>query len=161
MRKRKIRRSATVLVAVVLCSACSPSGNPGQEAITPDAVAREFREEQANLTLAPGWTWPDDPTPARTSNIDGKPVVYERGYGIIAADHYWYCSWESYYLSLESHASERRKVYDVLVSVRQTRYYKESLEVQDQAYFDKELEAAGNGDLSMMKEDVDLNCPQK
>lgn len=100
-------------------------------------------------------------TPARTSGVDGAPVVYQKGYGVTAADHYWYCSWESYYLSLKPNTSEGRRAYATLVTVRKTEYYLVSLEPKDRAYFDKELDAAGDGDLTLMQSDVSLNCPKR
>lgn len=152
-----------VLVTATLCVAsCSGPGHANgqaQNANSPAQVVVEYKAEAKNLTLAPNWTWPVDPTPTKTGP-DGHPMVYQPGYGITAADHYWYCSWETYYVSLPPGSAKSKSVYGKLESVRNTEYYKDALAPQDQAYFNQILNQAGSGADNLMQEDVQLNCPK-
>jgi hypothetical protein len=150
------------LVAASTISSCASSagtevGGGKVEAVDPAAVKAEYLKEQQGLTLSPGWAWPKDSTPRSVAD-DGSKFVYERGYGTTAADHYWYCSWESAMVKAAT-ATSRNEALKNLKTVTATHYYKANLLPPDKKRFDTILNNAALGDLTGMQFDVDNNCP--
>src|SRR2546421_9184261 len=167
----KAMGATAALVAVAVCSACGGSGGSGSgaqrsslagngsgNALTANKVVVEYRGEQSSLDLAPGWSWPAKLSFSKTGP-DGAPMVYQPGDGKTAADHYWFCSWETTDLAPDASAADQDHAYRQLKKIRKTFYYKVALLPPDRAYFDKELVQAGLGDKSSMKQDVAANCP--
>lgn len=148
-------------LAVTLCAACSPmSGtSSGPAAIKSAQVAAEYRKEAKTLDLAPGWQWPRNPAPP-TKASDGHDIVYQPGFGVVTADHYWYCTWEEEYLKPGLTREKSKSVYSVLKSVHHKALYEKGVASRDRAYFDKELRQAGAGDTLLMQKDVAVNCPK-
>jgi hypothetical protein len=158
---RYVVLAVTIVVASTITSCASSKGDAAGtgklEAIKPTAVKAEYLQEQSSLTLAPGWTWPDDPTPRSVAD-DGSNLVYQRGYGTTAADHYWYCSWEAAMVTAPT-AAARDEALKNLQTVKRTHYYKADLLPPDRRRFDAILTNAGLGDLTGMQFDVTNNCP--
>jgi hypothetical protein len=138
-------------------SLLSAGASPGA-ALSPAEVVLEIKAESKSLRLAPGWTWPIDEMP-QSQGPDGRPVVYQVGYGTTWADHYWYCSWEWRLVNGGLNPAERDQTLEMLASVRSREYYIVAVDAIDKVKFDKELNEAISGSLKSMQTDVALNCP--
>ena len=151
---------ASIVTASTISSCASSAGTQvggGKVvAVKPAEVKAEYLKEQQGLVLAPGWAWPQDPTPRSVAD-DGSDFVYERGYGTTRADHYWYCSWESA-LVKAANAAGRDEALKHLKTVARTHYYKANLLPPDKKRFDTILTNAALGDLTGMQFDVDNTC---
>lgn len=153
------RFALTLAMAALCISACSgaPSKPEGpNDGLTPEQTVAEYREEAQELTLAPGWNWPAD-LAFDPAGPDGRPMVYQRGYGKTRAAWYWYCSWGRVYLASEGTA--RDDAFTEVAKVRDTFFYKVALVPQDRATFETALSKAGLGDASEIAADVGANCP--
>jgi hypothetical protein len=121
-------------------------------------AAAAFRAEAAALTLAPGWRWPA--VPIRRTAPDGRQMMYERGFGTQAADHYWYCSWAAHALDPRVRASARREAVATAASLRNTYYFTTALAPESRPLVEDLLSRAAHGDLRALRRDVELNCPR-
>jgi hypothetical protein len=122
-------------------------------------TAREYRTEAASLRLAPGWKWPSAPVPSVAS--DGRGMRYQRGWGIQAADFYWYCSWSSRVLDPRVAASGRRKALAQVLSIRTKYFFKTALAPNTKPVFDQVLRKAARGDVRSLRRNYALNCPKQ
>jgi hypothetical protein len=87
-------------------------------------------------------------------------MMYERGFGAQAADHYWYCSWASRAVDPKVTRAARRNAVKMAVSLRDTYYFKKALAPESRPFVDNLLTRAEHGDLNGLKHDVILNCPR-
>jgi hypothetical protein len=124
----------------------------------PKQTTLEYRGEAAKLTLAPGWRWPSNPIASKAP--DHRGMMYERGFGIQAADHYWYCSWASRAVDMRLAPSVRRRAVTVAVSLEDTYYFKRALAPDSRPFVSAFLARAKKGQLAGLKRDVVLNCPR-
>ena len=118
-------------------------------------VAADYRAEQHVLSgLAPGWQWP-----ARLSfpseAPDGSGIAYGRGFGAMAADSYWFCSWASRAVSFPR---DRGRALRRLAQIRGTPFFRESLAPEDRPRFLAILTSAGRGNLVPLRQHVTANC---
>ncbi|HEY3002685.1 MAG TPA: hypothetical protein VGJ44_10050 [Kribbellaceae bacterium] len=122
-----------------------------------DVATAEYRAEAAGLTLAPDWTWPQEPIP---STYQGDEVRYEKGYGKQAADQYWFCSWAV--RAVEGRPGSRQRAEAVRqLQTLTSKYYFEVLNPQSRPYALKELQTAREGDLGLVQRDIEQNCPKR
>ena len=159
--KSGINRAAAFGAAALLLSGCASAHSGTHDgsnvhAIDAAGVAKEFRAEQTALTLAPGHHWPADPTP-ESGAADGHKDVYQPGYGTTRADQFWFCTWERQLVDPATSDTDRHTALQTMMTVRNTYFYKNSLEPQDKAFFDGILDAAGLGDNSKVQNDI-RNC---
>lgn len=157
-------RSLLIKIAVCAVIVAIPAGYlvmrphaSGLTAYTPKRTTRDYRAEAASLTLAPGWRWPQ--TPIANKGPDGRGMMYERGFGQQAADHYWYCSWASRAVDPKTGTAARQNAVNTAISLRDTYYYKKALAPESRPFVDNLLTRAEHGNLSGLKRDVILNCP--
>lgn len=87
-------------------------------------------------------------------------MMYERGFGRQAADHYWYCSWAARAVDQRVGTSARRQAVATAASLRKTYYFTTALAPDSRPFVDDLLERAQHGDLSGLRRDVTLNCPR-
>lgn len=159
MKSRTNRTAAFVTAALFLsgCSASSKSHDGSHvNSITASGVTREYRAEQASLTLAPGHSWPADPTPKSVAD-DGRKIVFQPGYGTTRADLFWFCTWEHQFVDPANSDAEHYSALQTMLTVHGTYFYKNSLAPADKAFFDGILDAAGLGDNSKVQNNL-RNC---
>jgi hypothetical protein len=126
--------------------------------LSPKQTTREYRTEAASLSLAPGWTWPK--APVQSVGPDGRGRVYEAGWGMQAADYFWYCSWASRVIDQGISASDRSKALKQVLSIREKYFFTTALAPNSRPVFDQLLINAELGDGSGLRRDYELNCPQ-
>ncbi|HET6915264.1 MAG TPA: hypothetical protein VJP41_00615 [Gaiellaceae bacterium] len=166
MSRIKLSRSFLVKVGAIAVVSAVPAAvytatrtNAGRfVAYTPKETTREYRAEAASLTLAPGWRWPS--VPIASKGPDGRGMMYQRGFGTQAADHYWYCSWASRALDTHIKAAARRRAITMAASLRGTYYFKTALAPDSRPFVDNFLTRAERGHLAGLRRDVALNCPR-
>lgn len=150
-----------VLVAVVVVFATrgheQPSAAKHPTYSDHQVATREYRDEAAGLTLAPGWDWPEAPIPA---TYQGSEVRYERGYGTQAADQFWFCTWAVHALQARPASAARADAVSRLQALRGMYYFK-VLNEHSRPYVDEELRRALAGELDLVHTDVEANCPQR
>jgi predicted small secreted protein len=163
MRKSVLLGMALLLLSSFAVAACSnqPGGAGGPtDGMTPKQTIAEFVEESGRLTLAPGWRW--DPSPkVDTTGPDGRPMMYQKGFGRTKADWYWFCSWGQQALAPSATDADRTAAMAELKKIRGLFYYNTALLPPDRATFDAELKKAELGDLSTLRTDIQLNCPAR
>jgi hypothetical protein len=120
-------------------------------------ATREYRDEAAGLTLAPGWSWPEEPIPA---TYQGSEVRYELGYGTQAADQFWFCTWAVRAVEARPASADRIDAVRRLQVFRDMYYFK-VLNEKSRPYVDQELRRALAGELDLVRTDVEANCPQR
>lgn len=156
--RRRAAVAGAVLTLAAAVSACSStSSGGGQAAISPSTAASEFLAEESHVHLAPGWTWPSK-VAFPDAGPDGKPMLYQFGYGTTQADHYWYCSWEETLVAPKISKASALAARHRLAEVRQTHMYIADVLPVDRPYFNKVLDTALRGDTRLMQRDVGLNC---
>lgn len=155
-----IKIAAVVLILAALAGylATRSRGTSKFVAYTPKRATAEYRTEAAALTLAPGWRWPA--APLAKTGPDGRGMMYERGFGKQAADHYWYCSWASRALDEQVAPTDRAQALTTAVGLRKTFYFTTGLAPASRPFVDGFLTRAEHGDLSGLRRDVRLNCPK-
>jgi hypothetical protein len=161
----KIRRSLLAKLTIGIVIVAVPAGyfamRPNAArfvAYTPKQTTLEYAREAAKLRLAPGWRWPSAPVASKAP--DGRGMMYERGFGIQAADHYWYCSWASRAIETHLPASVRSRSITMAASLESTYYFKRALAPDSRPYVSAFLARAEHGDLAGLRRDVALNCPR-
>jgi hypothetical protein len=100
-------RSAVVLLAVALISACAekPVPNGYKDAA---ALQDEYRAEVARLAVPPGVSLPP-------SAPEGGAAAFQEGVGRGDADFAWMCAWIRYWLKTRTnHVDEARRALQVL-----------------------------------------------
>ena len=132
------------------------------EGLRPGAAATEYRQETRSLAargfeLAPGWRWPAGGPRFETAGPDGAPMTYEKGYGAVRADVFWFYTWAGRAVSV-SDPVERRRAVEQLLRVRQTLFYTRRLPA-DRVFTDRMLELARRGELAMLRQWVRANVP--
>ncbi|KJS52809.1 hypothetical protein [Streptomyces rubellomurinus] len=161
MKNRSCRQAAALAVAALSLAACGTGPDhargPNQPAVDAAGAAREFTAEEKNLALAPGHSWPADPTPKSVAD-DGHGIVYQPGYGTTRADLFWFCTWERRFVDPGTSDADRQATLNTMLTVRSTYFYKNSLEPADKKFFDGILDSAGLGDNSKVQNDI-RNCP--
>jgi hypothetical protein len=151
-----------VVVSAAACLLAPPFNSGSGVALHSSAVAAEYMGEvrnleQRGLTLAPGWHWPQQAPPVETTGPDGAPMTYEKGFGVVRADRYWFYSWASRAVSTRNEAARKAAVQQ-LTRVRETLFYARRLP-EDRAYTDQMLERAARGDMTMLRQYVVANVP--
>jgi hypothetical protein len=139
--------------------------DPGRGAgsgLSPGAAASEYAQETRDLAarglvLAPGWRWPADGPVFQAAGPDGAPMTYERGYGTVRADVYWFSSWARRAVTVGD-TVQRRRAIARLLHVRETLFYKKRLP-QDRALTDRMLELAQRGVMGPLRQWVRANAP--
>ena len=126
---------------------------------SPAQMLVEYRAESKRLRLAPGWDWPPRISIA-TTGPDGDPMLYELGYGRMAADQHWLCSWKHRFVSTPRRSASRAEAYERLLGVRRLFYYREALAPLDRRLLDKQLVKARHRDVRGFERDVVQNCPR-
>jgi hypothetical protein len=160
----RVSRIAKIAAAVLLLAALTgylasrSRGNLKFVSYTPIRATIEFRAEATSLRLAPGWSWPA--TPLAKTAPDGRGMMYERGFGKQAADHYWYCSWATRALDTRITPADRAQSVETAVGLRKTFYFTNALAPESRPFVDDFLTRAQQGDLSRLARDVKLNCPK-
>lgn len=86
-------------------------------------------------------------------------MTYEEGYGATQADAYWFYSWATRAISARDTELRGRALRQAL-RVRDTIFYTKRLP-RDRAYFDLELVRAAQGDMTLLRQDVAANAPQR
>ena len=164
-RSHRVSRSLLVKIAICAVIVAIPAGylvtRPHAARLTgytPKQTTLEYRKEAATLTLAHGWRWPM--TPIASKGPDGGGMMYERGFGTQAADHYWYCSWASRAIDPHTEAASRQNAVKIAVSLRDTYYFKKALAPESRPFVDNLLSRAEHGELAGLERDVALNCPR-
>ncbi len=145
---------AVLMTMIVLVASCTEGANEGPPYLTAVEATEEFRSEAAGLTLAPGFEWPAQPIAATAP--DGAGMVYEKGFGRQAANHFWYCTWAR--TALTSEGAARNAALAQAVQIKDTYYYTTALAFESRPFFDRVLANAELGDLSGLSNDVNLNC---
>ncbi|MFT4085372.1 MAG: hypothetical protein QM638_22555 [Nocardioides sp.] len=153
--------AGAVLALAAAVAACSNSNHiSGQAAISPAAAVSEYLAEESHVDLAPTWIWPTS-VGFPTAGPDGKPMLYQSGYGTTQADHYWYCSWETTLVSATTSPAVAKRARQELARVRQTHMYIADILPVDRPRFNKILDSAIHGRTRLMQRDVKLNCPKE
>lgn len=150
---------AACLAGVAALTSCGGDEPPGPPALSAADAEAEYRTEAATLTLAPGWSWPEEPVQATAS--DGLAMVYEPGYGKQAADYHWFCSWSDRTLDGTLPKAQRDKAAKQLPGIRRLYYYTDALPVESRPFIDEVLRSVALGDLARLQNDFRLNCPTR
>lgn len=156
--------AAGILAVSAAALVFSPSPDGRGAGLSPNGAAAEYTREIEELdargfTLAPDWQWPADGLSLESTGPDGAPMTYEKGYGAVQADRYWFYSWASQAVD-GCDLTEQRRAIEQLRRVRDTLFYREKLP-EDQAYTDQIVERAARGDLTMLREWVLANAPSE
>jgi len=152
-----MKRTIAIAFALLSLAACTETRNPSlPPALTAEQTTAEYRAEAATLQLAPGWSWPSQPVPAKAP--DGNDNVYEPGFGKQAADYYWYCSWSSRVLDPATSDADRKSALDNVVQIKGKYYYLTALADDSKPYLDGVLNSSLLGDYAPLKNDFELNC---
>ncbi len=166
---KSVSRVALVLAAagILAMSAAAILISPPVDAcrgagLSPADVVAEYQREARSLqarglVLPPGRHWPKRGPALDTVGPDGASMTYEKGYGAVAADRYWFYSWASRAVAVSGSASRRHAI-DQLQRVRETLLYQKRLP-EDRAYMDQLLQRAARGDLTLLREYVKANAP--
>jgi hypothetical protein len=125
--------------------------------LTPDDATAEYRSAQAQLVLAPQWSWPQQPI--RGVGPDGRPARYERGFGLMSADWYWFCSWGHDLIAQPATGTGFATALGQLAGVKHRYWYQVSLSADERSSVDRELAQAKVHQLAAIASDVRLNCP--
>jgi hypothetical protein len=160
--KTRILVAVAMLMAAAASSACdSTRAGDGSNpvAITPQEAAKEYIEEENHLRLPDDWRWPSKIS-YPLSGPDGHRMYYQGGYGTTQADHYWYCSWMSVYVTAAADSSRHEVAKEEIQRVFQTHMYKYDIIAVDRPLFDKVVSTALAGDIHLMRQNVTLNCPK-
>lgn len=153
----KVAVASLIVALPVAYFALRPTG-AGSIGYTAKQADREYALEAAGLSLAPGWRWPRAPIAAKAP--DGGEMMYERGFGTQAADHYWYCSWASRAIDRRQAPSLRRRALTRATSLKKTYYFTRALAPDARSFVRAFLARAEQGHLSGLRRDVKLNCPR-
>jgi hypothetical protein len=116
---------------------------------------QEYWREAANLHLAPGWSWPAVPVAATE---DGHTMMYQLGFGTQSADRHWFCSWASAAIKASVGSAAAREAEQRLLGILHLYFYKTSLVQADRSALRREVVRAGQGQLKLLRQDVDANC---
>jgi hypothetical protein len=143
--------------ASVLLTACGQPEAKHPTYSSADVATVEYRAEAAGLTLAPDWTWPQEPIPP---TYQGSEIRYEKGYGKQAADQYWFCSWAVRAVETRAATKEHAEAVQQLQTLP-SKYYFEVLNPHSRPYVLKELQTAREGNLDLVRKDIELNCPER
>lgn len=150
--------AAVGLVLLGSIAACGDTGDAGEpSSVSPAEADAEYAAEESALQLAPGWHWPRD-VRFLAQTADGSPVIYQAGFGTTQADRYWYCSWQSRYVTSGLSPAAYQEAAAALRKVRATHMYQVDIIPVDRPVFDQELDEALAGRRSLMARDVRLNC---
>lgn len=158
MRTARIARMAAVAAVVATLAGCSSEEPAGPAALTAEQTTAEYRAEAADLKLAPGWSWPEEPIEAKAA--DGLGIVYEPGFGKQAADSHWFCSWADRVLDGSVPPAQREQAKKELPKIRDLNYYTDALAPESRPFFDNILESTELGDLGPLRTEFELNCPK-
>jgi hypothetical protein len=161
MRRRRLQALAAAAGLVCftgLVTGCSTAEPEGPPTLTAQQATSEYRAEAKALTLAPKVVWPSAPIAATAE--DGVAMVYEPGFGRQAADSYWFCSWSGRALEVGVTDTDRKAAVAELDKIRTTYFYTRALAPESKPILDKVLASTRLGDLSPLRRDHELNCPQ-
>jgi len=141
---------------------CHPPAGSNGSGLRPAAAASEYAREVGSLAgrglvLAPGWRWPAGGPAFAAAGPDGAPMEYEKGYGAVRADAYWFYSWASRAVTVNDPIARRRAL-EQLLRVRGTMLYRKRLP-EDRASTLQMLERAQHGDLEPLRLWVRVNEP--
>ena len=114
----------------------------------------EYAREAATLQLPPTQAWPKHPLLASEA---GTPEWYQLGYARQAADRFWFCSWAAVAVRATD-TSVRQDAVTRLQGMTELYYYTETLAAPSRPQLVTELTTAQRGDLTMLSNDLKLNC---
>lgn len=145
-------------------TACAP-GSDSQEAPVADAsektgflnyeaAQQEYRDAIERLVAPKGYTYPE-------AFLDDTDGLFQVGYGEGRAVYHWNCAWAREWLDARGNdpeaAAEALAQYE---SVIETRVFRDSWDRESvQKPFLEAVEKAKLGDPTMIRRDVELNCP--
>jgi hypothetical protein len=168
------RYPALILAVVVILSGCTgstsgpatggpPSGEqhldlPQMEALEHHEMVAEYHEAAQELDWPPGASYPDtlpelEPAPDPDGGGELLRTVYEVGFGITVAEHYWFCAWAEEWLDTRSDDA-----LDMLVSYPDSYSYQFAYEASTRASRDEMLTSAQLGDPGRISNYVGHNC---
>jgi hypothetical protein len=154
-----MKRTLAFAAAMLCLAGCAETKNPSlPPALTAAQTTAEYQAEAATLELAPGWSWPKEPIPAKAP--DGDDNVYEPGFGKQAADYFWYCSWSARVLDPAVAGADREAALANVVRIKEKYYYITALTDDSKPYLDDVLRSTQLGDYAPLKNDFELNCGQ-
>lgn len=168
------RRAAACIAVSVAIAAGGCTGPVGDASLGgaddgSDSRAMEFDEMvQEYLTAAQELSWPVGftypttvPEVAPEPNPEGELVgtVYESGYGVTIAEHYWWCAWSAEWLSTkDSDPAAAEAALSNLRRVQETYLYRKALDAHGREVFDDMVEKAGLGDAARLANYETINC---
>jgi hypothetical protein len=91
-----------VVVAAAGCTRGMPATHPSGSWVTSAEANKEYRHAAASLVLAQGMHWPADPETSK--GPDGAPQYYQVGAATNDAQFYWFCSWTTKAVVVDSEA---------------------------------------------------------
>jgi hypothetical protein len=121
-------------------------------------VVAEYRDESKNLQLASGWRWPTK-LAYQEKMDDGKRLMYEVNTGKVDAAWYWHCSWASAFFSATD-PDDRTAAMNQVLRLRDSAFYRWGLDAKGRRQRDEILADARAGNVSNLKQVIDLNCPR-
>lgn len=163
--RKRLAIGATVVGVIVIVAAVAAAAvarhraTAARRAETPVQIAEEFRREAAGLLLAPHWIWPMNPR-FPTRGPDGKPMMYEPGYGRTRADTLWFCSWAETYLAARPGSAEHASAARQLPKIFGRFFYRVALVRQDRPMFALIVKEAVRGRSGPLARYARLNCPR-
>jgi hypothetical protein len=149
------------MLAVVVCVAVLViAAGRGGGSYTND-VARatiEFEREVHTLILPHGMRWPPEGPMWMLEHADLDPdsLLFEDGFGTLAADTYYLCAWETAWI-LEP--SGRRESLQQVAGFKETHAWRSSWDDVGRQLLSERLVAAGEGRSDEFIADVIDNCP--
>lgn len=131
-----------------------PPGSTAHNGLQPSQVVSEYQAEVRSLAdrgfhQAPGYAWPASYT-VDSKGPDNLPMTYERDYGRVDADQYWFLSWADY-VCKESSGKTRLNGIRQLERVRDTLYYQKMAQY-DRQYYDGLIADAEKGNLTSLRQ---------
>jgi hypothetical protein len=144
---------SVVLVVLLGCADSSSSRVTAAEA-TEEYLHEIQRLEDQAFELAPGDQWPDDP-PFEETAADGVDVYYGKGAGAQWAQLRWFASWEHLAATTDDAVTRDHAVQELTRLTETTSYA--NMIPETRAHFDKTIEDAVAGDMTMLREDVAAN----
>lgn len=112
----------------------------------------EFQKAKQDLQLPTGVTWP-----ARANDV--PETIYEKNYGVTEAQLFWLCAWEKDLVAASSRDPARYEAaLRQLDHLENTWLYQHGVEPSLRQLLADSIERAEQGDVSLIQQDVKVNC---
>ena len=157
MTKWSTRVAYLLVLPILFCILTACDERP-REWVTNEEAKAEYYDEATKLELAPGWTWPNDPGYSDKAP-DGARTLYGVNTGRVDAAWYWHCSWARTYFAAATQTA-REAAFVQVMRLRESAFYHFGLLPPDRTARDRVLDAAAAGDLTALREIIEVNCPK-